>query len=260
MKPQRPSLMAGQWIKVPLFATAWDIWRFFLLVSPVIHSLSSSFAGITWQQYREAVKNGNPLDWVCAPCSQQWTLHSFHADVPSLNSPFQPPVDSTLLSTSFPCNMMDGLLSQLDLPSFHVPDISAESLMDDTQPVADISDGSNDVFYTLISQSSECNRDKLADSLGYSYGVKGWNDMHTIWRCSVCNKKTYCLATVWQEGDNFTHGPHPHHHPAEPGVATTIKTRKKINQQSLANMPVCISNYGSSLGWRCHQRANPWAT
>ena len=79
-------------------------------------------------------------------------------------------------------------------------------------------------------------RDKLADSLGYSYGVKEQNDRHTIWRCSVHNKKTYCLATVWQEGDNSTHGPHPHLHPAEPGVATTIKTRKKINQQSLANM------------------------
>ena len=92
----------------------------------------------------EAVKHGNPLDWVCAPCSQQQTLHSFHADVPSLNSPFQPPVDSTHLSTSFPCNMMDGLLSQLDLASFHVPDISVESSMDDTQPVADIPDGSND--------------------------------------------------------------------------------------------------------------------
>ena len=130
----------------------------------------------------------------------------------------------------------DADIDQLDFPSFHVPDISAESSVDDTQPVADIPDGSNDVFYTLISQSSEHNRDKLADSLGYSYGVKEQNDMRTIWRCSVCNKKTYCLATVWQEGDNFTCGPHPHLHSAEPGVATTIKTRKKINQQSLANM------------------------
>ena len=132
--------------------------------------------------------------------------------------------------------MMDSLLSQLDLASFQVPDISAESSMDDTQPVADIPDGSNDVFYTLISQSSEHNSDKLADNFGYSYGVKEQNDMHKIWRCSVHNKKIYCLATVWQEGDNCTHGPHPHLHPAEPGVATTIKTRKKIDQQSLANM------------------------
>ena len=60
--------------------------------------------------------------------------------------------------------MMDGLLSQLDLPSFHVTDISAESSMDDTQPVTDTPDGSNDVFYTLISQSSECNRDNMLQS------------------------------------------------------------------------------------------------
>ena len=51
----------------------------------------------------------------------------------------------------------------------------------------------------------------------------------TCWRCSIHNRHVNCLATVCQEEDVFIRGPHDHLHPAEPGTATSLQTRKKIN-------------------------------
>ena len=53
----------------------------------------------------------------------------------------------------------------------------------------------------------------LVGSLGYTYTVKRrYDDENALWRCSVRNKTTSCLATIKQRGMEYTPGPHIHCH------------------------------------------------
>ena len=52
-----------------------------------------------------------------------------------------------------------------------------------------------------------------------------------MWRCTVRNKKTNCLAlaTVHQTGETFIIGPKDHAHGPVTGVATSLAVKAKVN-------------------------------
>ena len=97
------------------------------------------------------------------------------------------------------------------LPSVNVPEYPDEDSIEESLPIGGIAADNPEVDYMLVPAASSCGGDKLTDTNGFSYGVKRKNDKHTLWRCSVHNRHVTCKATVLQEGNSFTRGPHPHY-------------------------------------------------
>ena len=117
-----------------------------------------------------------------------------------------------------------------------MPEYPAENTIDESLSLGEIAAEPRPVEYNIIPSSSECCGDKLVDSHGFSYGVRLKNNKCTLWRCSVHNAQVHCLATIHQEEDVFTPGPHPHLHHPLPGIANSLQAREKINSQALSEV------------------------
>ena len=122
------------------------------------------------------------------------------------------------------------------LPSVNVPEYPDEDSIEESLPIGGIAADNPEVDYMLVPAASSCGGDKLTDTNGFSYGVKRKNNKHTLWRCSVCNRHVTYKATVLQEGNSFTRGPHPHLHPSQPGITRSLQTRKQINSMALSDI------------------------
>ena len=108
-------------------------------------------------------------------------------------------------------------------PTSSIPDFSVdypaplrlsgnESSLVDPEP-GKVTVGANMVTYTIVEDTSLRGKDKLFDSLGYSYTMKRCNGQSTTWRCSQRSKNTNCGATVRQTGDLYIPGSCEHIHP-----------------------------------------------
>ena len=108
------------------------------------------------------------------------------------------------------------------------------------QPEYTIDDGPHvaaPVEYTLISESSQRKGKKLCDSLGFTY-VSLYTNFKGVqkWRCAIRNKNIDCNAKVDQLDSNiFIRCSNPHICTPRPGIATTLKMRKKIAETSIPN-------------------------
>ena len=108
------------------------------------------------------------------------------------------------------------------------------------QPEYTIDDGPHvaaPVEYTLISESSQRKGNKLCDSLGFTY-VSLYTNFKGVqkWRCAMRNKNIDCNAKVDQLDSNiFIRCSNPHICTPRPGIATTLKMRKKIAETSIPN-------------------------
>ena len=83
--------------------------------------------------------------------------------------------------------------------------------------------------YETITSSTQRGKEKLVDSMGYSYIQKKPEKNGVIWwRCSVRNKTTLCKMTVRQCGDIFVRGSQQHIHPPVAGTAIASKISRDI--------------------------------
>lgn len=80
------------------------------------------------------------------------------------------------------------------------------------------------IEYQTIECSSQRRKSKLVDNIGYSYTVKRkYGEDNIVWRCTVRNKTTTCLATVRQHGTTYTPGVQKHCHQPSAGAGTAAK-------------------------------------
>ena len=87
-----------------------------------------------------------------------------------------------------------------------------------------------------MESSTQRGRKKLVDSSSYSYTVKRrYSEEDALWRCSVQNKTTSCLATVRQYGMVFTTGPHMHSHQPIVGINTDAKITRDVKEKVMRN-------------------------
>ena len=122
-------------------------------------------------------------------------------------------------------------INELSLACFNQHGFSTEESINDSLPHDAIAADQQEVKYFIISVSSNHGRDKLANSLGFSYTVKDIKGSTTSWRCTIHNKQVTCRATVHQVSDIFLRGPQPHLHPTQPGIINTLQTKKRIKLQ-----------------------------
>ena len=52
------------------------------------------------------------------------------------------------------------------------------------------------VTYEIVEEGTKRRKQKLIDSLGYSYNIKEREKASTYWQCTVRPKENYCKATV----------------------------------------------------------------
>ena len=104
------------------------------------------------------------------------------------------------------------------LESFDVPEPVEESSIGEEEPEASVHVGDEET-YELVAKSSQRMKDKLVDSLGYSYNVSRRRGTTVCWQCTVRNKVHKCKATVIERMGLFTARMHPHIHMANPGTA-----------------------------------------
>ena len=113
-----------------------------------------------------------------------------------------------------------------------------EDSVNDNVPGSLIADEQTDqpVQYEIVESSTQLGRKKLVDSSGYSYAVKHrYSEEDALWRCSVQNKTTSCLATVRQYGMVFTPGPHMHSHQPIVGIDTAAKMTRDVKEKAMKN-------------------------
>ena len=76
----------------------------------------------------------------------------------------------------------------------------------------------------------------LVGSLGYTYTVKRrYDDENALWRCSVRNKTTSCLATIKQRGMEYTPGPHIHCHQPLLEADIAAKVTRDVKEKAVQN-------------------------
>lgn len=118
------------------------------------------------------------------------------------------------------------------LGSFEVPHRLEESSIEN-DVVTDIEENEipTEVTYEIIADGSQKGKEILADSDGYTYTVKTRRaNGNRVWTCSVCNKNTYCKASVSQKGKEFSRGCNPHAHPGKLGAATTVRVTTAVKK------------------------------
>ena len=118
--------------------------------------------------------------------------------------------------------------------SFSVPQPVEESSVIDEEPDVSIHHDSQ-VTYELVEKSSQRMKDKLIDSLGYTYNVKRRRGTCVYWQCTVRNRVTNCKATVIEKNGSFRAGMHPHIHSSQPGSAAVHKVRADIKKMAAAD-------------------------
>lgn len=177
--------------------------------------------GVTREQYRKAVKERTDINWRCSQCSTV--------------SPIVPLAESSRLSLDVPPPFMDyDLLDDeirgdetmdVDIP----PRLEESSIQDETPQT--FNDDPTEVTYEIVNCGSQKSKEKLADSIGYTYTVKVRRpNGNKVWTCSVRNKNLWCKASVYQKGSNFTRGPQPHIHTERLGAATATKINALVKQ------------------------------
>ena len=126
----------------------------------------------------------------------------------------------------------------VDSCSFEIPPpMDKYSLLDAIPPWNIVSNHQHQpVEYEIVESSTQCGKPKLVDSSGYSYTIKRkYNNSDAIWRCTMCNKTTLCLATTRQHEMVFTPGPHKHCHQPLVGIGIAAKVSREVKKKAMHN-------------------------
>ena len=112
---------------------------------------------------------------------------------------------------------------------FRVPTLyQGESFSDSPPEIAEAaSEESFTPTYSIAKGASIKGKDKLYDSLGYSYCFHRQTKSAIIWKCSVRNRHMTCSATVSQTGTTFVRNALDHCHIGQHGAMEAAKVALK---------------------------------
>ena len=124
------------------------------------------------------------------------------------------------------------------LPSFNVPGYQSEDSFDESLPICATALSLAPLEYHIIPAASNHGKQKLTDSVGYSYTVKRTTSKGVNWQCTQQNPKggIYGKATVIQRGDTFEKSCNSHECQAQPGIPNTLVTKRKIKGTALTEI------------------------
>ena len=165
--------------------------------------------GISREDYRRAVREGLDVNWSCTTCSsvQDIAVHDCPED--HLPTPTQALVDDINSENDLDEDTLDN--DTLDCSEAHPPIIT----------------------YEKICASSQRGKQKLVDSLGFSYTFKRKTHVGVHWRCAVRNKKVTCNMIVKEVNGVFIRGANEHSHPPEACPLTTSEVSKLIKDKAM---------------------------
>ena len=89
------------------------------------------------------------------------------------------------------------------------------------------------VTYEIVEVRDEKAKQKLIDSLGYSYNIKERGKASTYWQCTMWPKGNYCKATVRETGGHFVGGIHSHNHPMDVGASMAAKITCSVKRKAV---------------------------
>ena len=96
--------------------------------------------------------------------------------------------------------------------------------------------GPTELTYRIVEEGTTRRRQKLIDSLGYSYNVKEKGKYTTYWQCTVRPKGNYCHATVKETDGDFVAGQQSHNHQAEVGVFMAAQITTSVKRKGMDNL------------------------
>ena len=89
---------------------------------------------------------------------------------------------------------VDSTLHKETLPSFEVPNISAEDSII-SLPIKGVAASPQQVEYNIVHKGFLCGGNLLVDNFGFSYTIKaGAKGLGTTWRCVIHNRQP-----AWQQ-------------------------------------------------------------
>lgn len=86
--------------------------------------------------------------------------------------------------------------------------------------------------FEILETGSQRGKPLLVESRGYSYVIKRKNKASTVWRCTIRNKNSQCLATVVQQGEVFTPGETNHCHDFQPNLDTAKRVTSAVKDKA----------------------------
>ncbi|XP_071848832.1 uncharacterized protein [Apostichopus japonicus] len=162
------------------------------------------------RQYLALVRSQRNFYWTCAPCKEE------QRDAVQLSEAV-----GSVGENVDPGNSNDD--SHLDVEE--QPDPTPDVALELDTPIR----------YTFLEGGSTRGKEKIFDSLGYSYILRNINkDGSIAWRCPVRSKDIpYCPASLKQSGEIFTRSLKGHLHEAVQGSESVAKIRKEIKESAL---------------------------
>jgi hypothetical protein len=127
-------------------------------------------------------------------------------------------------------NSQNFTMQNEDFGNFEIPPSVQEESITDGVPNNVVPETIPHIIeYEKIESSTQRGKCKLVDNIGHSYTVKRrYGEDDIVWRCTVRNKTTNCLATIRQRGTAFTPGVQSHSHQPCDGIGTAAKVKKNM--------------------------------
>lgn len=97
--------------------------------------------------------------------------------------------------------------------------------------------GTFNLEFEIVDDSSKRGRPKLVDNRGYSYNIQRRRGENTDWQCTVRPKVNPCKATVIQRADGtLTLGRNEHNHPGQEGALLAAKITARAKKDALDDL------------------------
>ncbi|XP_021362634.1 uncharacterized protein LOC110456308 [Mizuhopecten yessoensis] len=180
----------------------------------------TSQTGISLAVYKEAVRSGTDLHFVCRPCLDTQLVEDGDDESMPDEEPMEPdvPDDEPDMDASFNIShrRYDDPVAPADIS------LDAGDLDDSLQEATPL-------VYTVLPTGSKRGGPLLTSSDGFSYGVKYAGKRTTKWTCSIRSRTLRCHAIVHQIGDAFTRGEQPHVHAGDLKLDHRAKMSVKVN-------------------------------
>ena len=224
MAPKYPCIVCKKGVRTNSQAVCCDVCKLWC------HTRCNT--GISRERYLTFIADDD-FDWTCCLCSRrspspQPPTPPGSPEVEIPQSPATPARPETPVPDTY-----DDFMDTLDYPAPPRPDSLQESNLADPDPIDTLTD-QHITTYRLVTKSSTRGKDKLFDSIGYTYTLKRRTGQSTTWRCPVRSKSSSCPATVKQVGDDFFPSDRGHTHEPKPGACTAAsiaRVSKDIAQE-----------------------------
>ena len=143
--------------------------------------------------------------------------------------------DPTMPDATYTIDTADAEMEDLSTCPERPSALAEDTLPDATIPMKIPDVGAQpEVTYDLFDGATRSGNTLLVDSNMYTYNEKAMGQKKlqrpgkATWHCSVRSKSLTCRSSVLQDSDTFTHGLHPHIHPADPTAAMKARVTAKV--------------------------------